>query len=82
MSRKETDDMGNIDWLPIEELPESLKTRPLLLWDGEFAFVGTWSVKDPDYDGDRNTPIFYCGAEGHLVGMTHFAEINPPAGDW
>lgn len=61
--------MGNIDWIPIAELPDALKDgrEVLLHWPGSAA-VSVW--KNGDW---RNFAPYRTGQP------THFAEINPPA---
>ena len=77
--------MGNIDWLPIEDMPEEMKDgRWLLLWlPGEYwatgsnYAVGFWG--EDDEGGDwlaADTDSKSMTAFGDRP--THFAEINPP----
>lgn len=59
--------MGNIDWLPIAELPEAFKDgRDLLVWEREPVILqwhnGWWA--------DNGLT--------HIDEPTHFAEINAP----
>jgi hypothetical protein len=58
--------MGDIDWLPISELPEAFKDgRQLLLWAFDCPVLWRW------LDGPENL-------NGMLHSATHFAEINSP----
>lgn len=64
--------MGNIDWLPISELPEEFKDgRDVLLWRGaaKRSVVAHWR-------GDIGAWTSIHG--GWTVLATHFAEISPP----
>lgn len=59
--------MGNIDWLPIAELPEAFK-------DGRFVLI--WIQH-----GGAKVARWVNGAwTGASCTPTHFAEINAPGG--
>lgn len=69
--------MGNIDWLPIADLPERLKDgRKVLLWDWSGAQTAEWNGRGwhtgfaSELDGD---PIM-------VDDPIHFAEISEPMG--
>jgi hypothetical protein len=72
--------MGNIDWLPIADIPRShLDGRSVLLWIGEGteadACVGTWH--EDDFDG---APYGWADVRefGKRLRPTYWAEINTP----
>ena len=63
--------MGNIDWLPIAEIPDLLKDgREVLAWDSEFPepHIVRWNLAAGVFWND----------EGVTINPSHAAEINPP----
>lgn len=77
--------MGHIDWIPIAEMPNALRDgRQVLLWQHDViagAEVGTWLKGDIWNDEDRMAGGRWEALydSGRIDGVTHFAEINPPA---
>lgn len=69
--------MGRIDWIPLDDLPERLRDgRDLLFWSNDEVVVAFW---DTFLDEQDEEYLDWATREGgHLVGATHFAEINPP----
>lgn len=67
--------MGNIDWLPISDLPAELRDgREVLLYDWQGAKVATW--QDGAWDSGYSSET--GGGPIEIEEPTHFAEINPP----
>ncbi|EJU14124.1 hypothetical protein LH128_05178 [Sphingomonas sp. LH128] len=67
-----------IDWCPIAGLPDALKDgREVLVWDGENADVACWQEHAHFGQGDPGWQD--TGVGGELSGITHYAEIDPPA---
>lgn len=69
--------MGRIDWIPIADMPERFKDgRDLLFWADDEVVIAVW---DRFLDGEDEYHEDWATREGaHLVGATHFAEINAP----
>lgn len=67
--------MGNIDWIPIADIPDDWKDgRDVLLWAPSGAEVGNWT--DENFEGrpgwnDRGECL-------PIENVTHCAEITPP----
>lgn len=69
--------MGRIDWIPLDDLPERLRDgRDLLFWSNDEAVIAFWDTFLDEQDEEYQDWATQEG--GHLVGATHFAEINPP----
>lgn len=76
--------MGNIDWIPIADLPDALKDgREVLLWEAVVegrAEIAAWSPSamwKPLLI--RNNEGVWCDRDGSTIhGITHFAEITRP----
>jgi hypothetical protein len=75
--------MGNIDWIPIADLPDALKDGRYLLvsWkNGGGAAVVWWNEKR-GYRSFTTGASDRCGTPDQYAPdwFSHFAEINPPA---
>lgn len=69
--------MGRIDWIPLDDLPERLRDgRDLLFWSNDEVVIAFWDTFLDEQDEEYQDWATREG--GHLVGATHFAEINPP----
>lgn len=72
--------MGSIDWIPIADMPDTLKDgREVLLWETVSrggSEVATWDPADRWAGPKRGV---WCSTDGATIhGITHFAEITPP----
>lgn len=77
--------MGNIDWIPIAEIPDELKDgREVLVWETVVRIgveVVTWDPAGPSWHPAhrRLEEGVWCDRSGFTIhGITHFAEFNAP----
>jgi hypothetical protein len=58
--------VGNIDWIPIADIPDALRDgRQVLLWTE---------------DEDKAVASYWLGYWAGMLQPSHFAEINAPEG--
>ncbi|WP_343546767.1 hypothetical protein [Sphingobium yanoikuyae] len=69
--------MGRIDWIPMADMPERLKDgHDVLFWSDDESVIALW---DRFIDGEDDIYEDWATRKGgHLIGATHFAEVNAP----
>lgn len=69
--------MGRIDWIPIADMAKRYQDgRDLLFWANDQVVIAFWDTWLDEADDEYKDWATREG--GHLVGATHFAEINGP----